>query len=251
MSRLRRRYYTLASLLDAQPRGLVRDSRHHLLWNHFMSSEKLQKLRISRRCYSLLNQARIKPENMKFFYRTYRLPTDPFFPLFLTVKKAWLEERQRWRDERDRAIMSGMQELPDHRRRTLRMLAELERIHHPSGANPVWDDFIFPKSKKRAGELAGFGEIEWQNLWSLFLSRLIERYGSFPESQGLRIEALLMLDFNQLPDEKRPGKREVKNKFRILSRKYHPDRGGNATLFRRLKTARDLLLNERYQTGDR
>ncbi|MCK5250467.1 MAG: hypothetical protein KAJ98_10915, partial [Spirochaetaceae bacterium] len=89
------------------------------------------------------------------------------------------------------------------------------------------------------------------HLWSLHLSRLTERYGSFPENEALRIEALLMLGFDKLPDEKRPGKREVKGRFRILSKEYHPDRGGNADLFRRLKTARDVLLNEKYQREDR
>ena len=81
------------------------------------------------------------------------------------------------------------------------------------------------------------------------MNRLTERYMSFPEYEALRIEALLMLGFDKPADEKMPGMREVKDKFRVLSKKYHPDRGGDAGLFRRLKTARDVLLN--YEPGDR
>ena len=88
-----RHHRSLAQLLDAQPRGLTRFSEHRLLWDHFLASDRLQKLRISPRCYHLLNQAKVPPGNLKNFYTTYRLPEDPFFPWFLKVKADWFIER--------------------------------------------------------------------------------------------------------------------------------------------------------------
>lgn len=242
----RRRYYTLASLLDAQPRGLVRDPNHRLLWDHFMTSEKLQKLRISRRCYGLLNKASISPENLKSFYRTYRLPEDPFFPLFLSVKRNWNEQRRNWQEERQRVISETIAGLPEKRRQNLEMLAQLEEKHNPYGKRPVWDKCIFPGTKKRARELTRFEEMQWQDLASQYLNNLAERYRSLSTGEALKIEAKLIMEFNQIPVGVYPEVQVVQERFRKLSKRYHPDGGGDSTLFRRLKTARDVLTDDSF-----
>ena len=237
-----KRYYTLASLLDAQPKGLVKDSRHRLLWDHFMSSEKLQKLRISRRCYSLLDRARIKPENLASFYKTYRLPRDAFFPLFLAVKSKWIEDRQSWKDNRKEKIKKTMEMLPGQRKKEMEGLKFLEKSHNPAGAAPLWRLLMFPSTIKHAGELSDQGDIEWLNLYSRYLGGLTDRYHNFSNSEALRVEALLLLGFELTETGDKPGEREINERFRTLSKTHHPDRGGNAELFRRLKTARGVLL---------
>lgn len=240
----RRRYRTLASLLDAQPRGLVRDPNHRLLWDHFMASEKLKKLRISPRCYSLLNRASIPPENLKSFYRSYRLPEDPFFPLFLTVKKNWIEQRQSWQEERKKAIKEMMAVLPEERLRNLEMMGRLEEKHHPHGRRPVWDKLVFPRTKKRAGELIHYEELQWQDLANIHLNNLAGRYPGTSSEEMLKVEAKLIMGFNQIPVSDYPDKHAVQERFRKLSKRYHPDGGGESTLFRRLKTARDILTDD-------
>ncbi|MCK5736892.1 MAG: J domain-containing protein [Spirochaetaceae bacterium] len=238
-----RRYYTLASLIDAQPAGLVKDSRHRLLWDHFMSSQKLQKLRISRRCYSLLNKARIKPENLPSFYRTYRLPRDSFFPLFLAVKSKWIEDRRQWREDRKNEIQDSMNNLPEQRIEELQILAVLEKNHHPSDLTPIWDLIILPKTKKRVQEIKNLSEIGWWNLYSQFLTGMRDRYSSFSNNKALKYEALLILGFHLQAENSQADKQEIISRFRVLSKTHHPDRGGNSQMFRRLKTARDVLLN--------
>lgn len=242
----RRRYYTLASLLDAQPKGLVRNPYHRLLWDHFMTSEKLQRLRISRRCYSLLNKASVLPENLKSFYRTYRLPEDPFFPLFLSVKKNWLEQRRIWQEERRQAITVIMAGISGERRQNLELMCQLEEKHHSAGKHPVWDRFIIPKTKKRAGELTRLEEIQWQDLANHYLNNLSEHYRSLSTEEALKVEAKLIMGFNQMPVNMYPERQLVQERFRKLSKRYHPDGGGESTLFRRLKTARDILINELF-----
>lgn len=236
-----RRYYTLASLLDAQPKGLVKDPKHRLLWDHFMTSEKLQRLRIGRRCYRLLNNASVSPENLKSFYRSYRLPEDPFFPLFLSVKRNWIDGRKKWQEERRKAISLMMDGLPVERYRNIELMGRLEEKYNPAGKRPLWDKIVFPGTKKRAGELIGFEELQWQNLASHFLNCLSERYRSLSTEEALKVEALLIMGFNRIPVGTYPERQEVQERFRHLSKIYHPDGGGDSTLFRRLKTARDIL----------
>ncbi len=237
-----KRYYTLASLLDAQPKGLVKDSRHRLLWDHFMSSEKLQKLRISRRCYRLLDRARIKPGNLASFYRTYKIPRDAFFPLFLAVKSKWIEDRQSWKERRIKRIEIVMEKLPRRRKKEMERLKILEKALNPAGKAPLWKLFISPSTIKRSEEILIQSDIEWLNLYSRYLGGLTERYHNFSNSKALRVEALLLLGFELTETGYKPGEREINEHFRTLSKTHHPDRGGNSVVFRRLKTARDVLL---------
>ncbi len=241
----RRKFRTLASLLDSQPKGLTRNPSHRLLWDRFIASEKLQKIRISPRCWRLLNDAKIPPENLTDFYKTYGLPEDPFFPLFLSVKSEWLKEMEHRREERQKAIMDIMRNLPEHRRRALRILAEYERKHHRIGDNPLWENRLYPKTLKQARMYAAYGETEWFRTWREYLNLLSLKYRDIPpleDSDGrptytARILSTLILRC------KRVDRREVSENFRTLSKEFHPDRGGDAECFRRLKEARDTLLS--------
>ncbi len=243
------RFRTLASLLDAQPRGLTKYPDHRLLWDHFLSSEKLQRLRISSRCWRLLNKAAVPPENLTKFYRAYRLPDDPFFPLFLSVKSRWLEDRERWKSEREDYILKQVKNLPEDRRKSLRILAELEEARHPAGGRPLWEKRIYPGTKKRAGELVRLREAGWQQLWREHLEALTGRYPGmgWPDLGGdpcfsSHVLARLML---HNPQESRY---EVNKSYRQLSRDHHPDKGGDPEAFRNIKAARDYLMKE---TSDR
>jgi len=207
-----------------------------------MAGERLQKLRISRRCYTLLNLARVKPENLPAFYRTYRLPDDAFFPLFLAVKSKWLDDRRKWKEKRRGVIEQNLKKLPEQRIEEMEMLAILEKNQHPGGQSPLWAQYFLPKSIKRTREMSDYSELDWQNLYSLFLGRLAERYRNFSPNDALRCEALLLLGFDLHHVREKPEKRDVSKRFRRLSGKYHPDRGGDAAVFRRLKTARDILI---------
>jgi len=238
----KRKYFTLASLLDAQPAGLMKDPRHRLLWDHFMAGEELQRLRISRRCYTLLNLARVKPESLPAFYRTYRLPKDAFFPLFLAVKSKWLDDRRKWKEKRRQVIKENLKKLPEQRIEEVEMLAVLERNQHPGGLTPLWNLYILPKTIKRTREMSDYTELEWQNLYSSVLGRLADRYRNFSPDDALKSEALLLLGFDIRCTREKPEKKEVSKRFRKLSGKFHPDRGGDAAVFRRLKTARDILI---------
>lgn len=244
LSASRKHFYSLARLLDAQPVGLLKDCRHRFLWDHFHASEQLQKLRISPQCYRLLDNAEILPETLQNFYTQYKIPPHPFFPLFLAVKLNWLEKRQLRIEREQRDVLKEMKRLPEHRRRALRILAEYERLHHPQGDNPLWESRLFPQSKKRVREMMQFNEEQWFQTWRRHLIHLSRRYRNIPPllnksgkpTFSSRVLAVLVLRCHDI------NRREITQNFRQLSKKYHPDYGGIAESFQRIKVARDILL---------
>jgi len=137
-----------------------------------------------------------------------------------------------------------MKKLAEQRQAELENLAGLEQRVHSTGSNPIWNLTFNPKTIKRAEELAGFEELEWMNLYSHFLRRISDHYNNYSGDRALKSEALLVLGFSLQESDNKPGKQKIKERFRTLSKQHHPDRGGDKDMFRRLKTARDVLLEE-------
>ncbi len=224
------------------------------MWDRFVSSEKLMRLRISPRCWRLLNKASIPPENLKKFYRTYRLPEDPFFPLFLAVKSRWIHSREQWKIDREAAILSRMKALPKIRKKELRVLAEFEEKHNAGKDRPVWENKLYPSTKKRVEEILKLNDEGWYQLFESHLRELSTRYATIPDpadreatnetdAQRSNISARLLARLVlELPENK---DRDISRSYRRLSKTLHPDTGGDASAFRHLKEARDILLNDR------
>jgi hypothetical protein len=210
---------------------------------HYKGSRRLQGIRFSRQCYSLLNRARIAPHNLHHFYRTYRLPCDPFFPLFFSIKRDYLAERERLREARRQYILAAMRALPADVLTQIKYLGNLERHYNPIGNSPLWQRHLFPGSKKRADEYARFAAPEWHALYREHLARLVERYPSLTTETAKRVLACFL--FGIIPDRippARPARSEVTRRYRQLSLLHHPDRGGDPKLFVSIKHARDALV---------
>jgi len=213
----------------------------------YHASEALQALRFSRRCYSLLHHAGVPPENLQHFYRTYRLPKDPFFPLFFTIKRDYLDAQERKREERRQYILSGMRELPGPVLTFVKYLGYLEEHYNRSGRHPVWQEHLFPGSKKRLHEYQSYSELAWLRSFRRHLGRLGERYPGLHREFTDRILACYLLECipAELPPRLPPawpGPATVQAQYRRLSKRHHPDRGGDGALFVELKRARDRLL---------
>ncbi len=243
----RKNFKSLADLIDAQPRGLVKMEGHRLLWDYLMSSEELQRIRISPQCYRNLNLVQTTPEQIQGFYSRYKIAPHPFFPLFLSVKSQWFESRLRWQAEREQAILNRVKALPEHRRHALRLLAAYEKRHHPNQDHPVWDNRLFPRTKKRAEEFHRCTEEDWFAIWEHHLRDLSVRYRAIPPptfaeeecTWSNKILALMVLRCRKVE------KQEIMDHFRRLSLEFHPDRGGNPECFLRLTQARNILTGSR------
>lgn len=209
---------------------------------HFRASERLRSLRISRRCYSLLNRARIQPHNLHHFYRTYRLPADPFFPLFFAIKRGYLAERERVKEARRQYILAAMRALPAPVLTTIKYLGYLERHYNAAGRSPVWQENLFPGSKKKADAYSRYDTSAWLALFRAHLALLVDRYRAMNDVIADRVFACIVLELTPtaIPPA-RPSADLVSRTYRRLSLLHHPDRGGDPTMFIEIKRARDVL----------
>lgn len=233
--------YTLAHLLEQQPKGLEKSPEYELMLSHLRSSPRLKNLRMTRRCYSLLLHGKIAEKNLVHFYRTYRLPKDPFFPLYFKIKREYIAKRRIRRKEKLRYITEEMRSLPEPYLGFIRYLARFEQGLNRAGKNPVWDDHIFPKTKKLVREYRYYRREEWLELFTEYIGALKNRYKKVIGLAADRLLACFILEC--LPEDPRalPDREAVIRSYRRLSKIHHPDRGGSEAHFVALKWARDLL----------
>ncbi|MBN2511170.1 MAG: hypothetical protein JXB03_12900, partial [Spirochaetales bacterium] len=215
--------YSLASLVARQPAAFAKHPRYRELEAHFRSSGLLPRIRISSRCFRILNSASVPPENLKAFYRTYRLPADPFFPLFLTIKTRILSDKARRAKEKKAWIQRAMTGLPDHVLSCLKVLKTAEEELN-RGRHPLWDEVFIPKTKKRARELCAADMPQWARVYAGFGRDLSARYGAKAGSiTGLAdLAYLAVLQIPFVPG-KRPSADTVNAHYRRLSKTCHPD----------------------------
>ena len=237
------RTYTLASLLNRQPKSLRKHPHYRAMIDHYLASDRLKTLRIVRRGYVLLDEATIEPESLRHFYRTYRLPANPFFPLFLRIKRDYLADRARIREARHRYIVERMRSLSPHVLATIKYLGHLERHYHGRDESPIWQSHLFPSSKKQADAYLNYATADWVRLFAEHLARLESRYRGFTEVTTSRVLASFLLELvpESIPP-RRPPLTEISRTYRRLSLRHHPDRGGDPAHFIAIKRARDALM---------
>ncbi|TVQ25378.1 MAG: hypothetical protein EA382_07080 [Spirochaetaceae bacterium] len=237
------RTYTIGQLLAKQPQGLKRIPGFDAMMAHYHASQQLQRLRMNRRCYGLLANARIAPENLRAFYRTYRLPDNAFFPLFLAVKRRYLTDRERANEARHDYVLARMRALARPTLTWIKYLGHLERAYNAAGLSPVWQKHLFPTSKKRADAYTKHSEADWLSLYRDHLARLQSRYPTMKEIIVSRVYACIVLGL--VPDRVpplRPPATAVNRCYRRQSLLHHPDRGGDPAVFIAIKEARDTLI---------
>ena len=236
------RTYSLDYLLERQPKSLAKHPHYGLMLDHYRTSPALRGLRFTRRCYSLLQHARIAPQNLQHFYRTYRLPADPFFPLFFEIKRAYLQERERMREARRAYILERMRTLPEPVLGFIKYLGRLEQYYSGGGRYPVWRENLFPSTKKQADAYGRYDQHHWLVTFRAHIDLLGARYRGLNARARGRLIACFVLE---LPLEgtppRRPAPAEVSASYRRLSMRHHPDRGGDPRMFIELQHARDLL----------
>ena len=238
----RRRGKSLRTLIERQPKTFARQADYGVLITLFRNSERLRSLTVSPRCWSLLNTARINPDNLYHFYRTYRLPEHPFFPLFLRLKREYFDERERIKTERRAAIRLIVQSCPDDTLEFLRYLGHLEDYVNAAGEHPLWQTGLYPSSKKAARAAAKRSFLDWIYIYREHLASLASHYRDFSEHDARMLLSAFVLGC--VPDgvpPRPPDAGSVARAYRRESLRHHPDRGGDAAVFIELKKARDTL----------
>ena len=230
----------LALLLRRQPAGLRRRSEFEELASLLAGSPALQRVRLGRRAWRLLDEARIAPENLSNFFRTYRVPRSEFFRRFVILKRGYLDHLADLKRARREYIRRRVATLPPPVFAVLRELGRYERGLNRAGRTPVWDALLFPRSKKEADACHRYGATEWRDKIADFGKALSRRYPGLKRNDWECAWASLILECGL---ETPPAPETVRRNYRRLSKRYHPDAGGDPLLFRQLKEARDRLLD--------
>jgi len=237
-----RRQYNLGELLAKQPRTLQADPAFSAVLRLFRLSPRLQSIRISRTCRTLLDRATLDPENLPQFYRTYGLPRDPFFPLFLAARKMYRKRQQDRLEQKKEFIAAVLRGLPENVRDFMRFLVLYEKSLHSGRAHPVWSSGLFPGTKKRAREYSRFDFPAWVAFFRRYLAGVEERYPVHSEARTRKFLALFILE--SLPEPLPPyteSWENVSRNYRRLSKRYHPDLGGDANRFVLLNQAMESM----------
>lgn len=231
----------LAHLLLAQGGGIRKHPDFARLESLLRRSPTLGRLRLSRVGYRLLNEPRLKIENLENFYSTYRVPRSAFFPLFLSIKWAHRRDLAAARERRAGDIAAIMELWPREVIGLARYLKEAERRANPG--TPFWRRELCPHSKKRATELLGFALSDWIPYLADYIDRLRRSYRTLALADTDRLLACAFLDC--LPDPatgRLPSKATVKAQYRKISKACHPDLGGDPRHFLIVTKSKDLLL---------
>lgn len=245
MRRVQQRTRPLSALLERQSATFRGHPSYPRLLARMKRTPELRRLRLGRRAYALLDSARLAPRYLENFYRSYGVPRDPFFPLFLAMKRELiLRRRERFRD-RSLAIAAMVDALPENARNGIVFLAKLERRFAPDC--PLWRKDLYPRTKKRARELASLDLGQWIRFFSGYLELLRRTYAAEDDLRrldGERFVACMVLGCYPDPETLRwPDAATVRARFRARSRRDHPDAGGDPRVFRVAVMARDALLS--------
>lgn len=239
-----RKIYSVSYLLNKQPKSLSKQKHYQLMVSYLQNAPRLRDLRFNRRCYSLLNGAVVKPEHLENFYRTYRLPKNPFFPLFFMIKRNYLMERENKKLERKKYIEVKMKGIPSYVQKYFSLILQQEKKYNRAGNYPVFKENLSVRSKKKADIFVKYDHSDWIIFFGKYTACLSEFYERIPLAQIDRIYAYLIL--NCIPESPStiPDETKISNRYRNYSKIYHPDRGGDPELFIKIKWARDLLLEK-------
>ena len=83
--------YTLLLLLQKQPKKIKKYETFTSLVLIYNQSDELKKIKLQYKSYIELNYARIEPDNLIHFYRKNKINKNIFFPMFLTLKKKYVD----------------------------------------------------------------------------------------------------------------------------------------------------------------
>lgn len=239
-----RNIYTVTYLLDKQPKSLCRQKHYQLMVSYLQNAPQLRGIRFNQRCYSLLNEAVIKPEHLDHFYRTYRLPKTPFFPLFFMIKRNYLMERENKKLERKMYIEVKMNSIPSYVQRFFALILQFEQKYNRAGNHPVYKENLSVTTKKRSEKFATYEHADWIDFFRMYNCSLRKRYERIPLENIDRIFAYFILNCIPSSLAVNPDSTKINNRYRNYSKIYHPDRGGDPELFIKIKWARDLLLKK-------
>ncbi|HNZ28010.1 MAG TPA: hypothetical protein PLG34_09445 [Spirochaetota bacterium] len=233
---MKRKRYTLLTLLEKQPKALKKCSEFIYLANLFNSSSVLKQMSLSLAAYRLLNRVQIKSDSIERFLKFYKLPANAFFPLFLLMKKKYLDKTTALKKKKEENIRKILNNLSSSKKIILKSLLEDEKKYNIKIT--LWRKYFFPNSLKKAEKLIKISNIELSEIIESFMEDFKKKYDNCISIKYKKVLCKFIMEtaLNKIS----PG--VVRKNYRELSKKYHPDLGGDPAHFKKLSEAKNILL---------
>ncbi len=210
--------------------------------SYFKASDALQNLRISKKAYSILNNCKVSNDKLNYFYKVFRIPKNPFFPVFLKIKSDYLKDKRDRAYEKLKYIKNIMNNLDEKVINHLKYFIKYEKTININRNTPIWNKYFFPKSKKKADEFYKFNKNNWTKIFFKFIESLNNYYNWIDKIYGKKLVALFILEL----EIAKYNTEKLKSQFRILSKKYHPDAGGDSESFNNLMLAKKIMIDKTF-----
>jgi hypothetical protein len=235
--------YTISDLLENQPKKFKKLEGFSILINYYNGSPELKKLGFDEICLRVLNRAKVKPENLRTFYKTHNLPKNPFFPMFLKLRREYLDSLRKHVREMRGKIKEKWKRLPKRSLRFIKKLKEIEKEYNVCKRYPFWRKNIVPNTEKRMDEYIRFSKADWVNFFIEYLKNFIENYKLGKKINAEKLTACFILGIS----ENSISLSSVNKHYYRLCKIYHPDKGGESEDFLKVKWARDCLKKDLKQ----
>jgi len=233
---MKRKRYSLLMLLEKQPKALKKSREFINLVNLFNSSSILKQISLSYASYQKINKVQIKSDSIERFLKFNKLPANAFFPLFLLMKKKYLAETSAIKKKKEDNIRKILNNLSSSKKIILKSLLEDEKKRNKKIT--LWRKYFFPISVKKAETLIKISNIELSEIIENFMEDFKNKYDNCISSKYKKVLCKFIMEtaLNKISPS------VVRKNYRELSKKYHPDLGGDPVHFKKLSEAKNILL---------
>ncbi|HPO48815.1 MAG TPA: DnaJ domain-containing protein [Spirochaetota bacterium] len=236
-----KKYKKILDLLKKQPKIIKKKAEFVKLVDIYNSSNYLKKISLSIKSFSLLNSGKVNSKNISTFYKNYKIEKNIFFPVFCAIRNKYIIERRTIKLKKEKYIYQKMIALPEPLKKLLKYINAVEKKIKNDNKKGLWSKFFYPTTKNKVDKMVKYSNVQWGILIFNFLDEISKMYNVRLNVKIYKKTALFELEIY----EDIVNFETIKKQYRILSMKYHPDKGGDAICFNALKNAKDILLKKR------
>jgi hypothetical protein len=234
--------YNLGDLLQAQPKTFKKTNNFALLNNVYASDQTLHKVILSANSYRLLNRAKLTYSQLTRLCSLYKIKSNLFFALFVKYKQQYFKSENDKKKNKQAKIEKILSKMSSDKKSLLKVFLTAEKTHNKKVT--LWRSYFYNLSYKKAKFFCSSSNLEFYKIADSYLDDFGKKYNC--PTQSLKQKLIYFaLEFSDIPKDTET----IKNKYHQLSKKFHPDVGGNDTLFKLLVEVYNQCLSLSTEEG--
>ncbi len=219
--------YSIADLLQSQPKAFKLLPNYALLNNMYAADKSLHAVVFSANNYRLLNRAKLSYSQLTKLCSRFRIKSNLFFALFVKYKQQYFTDTKKAKIQKQNKIENILSKMNADKKNLLKFFLAEEKKHNKKVT--LWRKYFYILSNKKALFLCSSNNLEFYLIAKSYTEDFRLKYHADAKYFSQKLISFA-LELPQIPSDAEI----IKNKYRILSKKYHPDIGGNSILFKTL-----------------